>query len=349
MTRAIMAVAQGMDEQALVRAAPACGIQIARRCVDAIDLRAAAELEPDLPVIVSFDFPRLDGDHVRALMRGGRTVVGMVEQDQHATELARLGIHRWVSAQGAAETTMRFVADALRGHAPSGVWQVEPVEISRGTVIGVTGPHGAPGRTTMAIALGRALTQSPTCVIDADFLAPAMTVRLGVIDDVSGLTLALRHLDHGSLRAATVSSAAQPTAEGFALLSGVRDRALRRLIDAHQRDAVVRCAAEAYRWVVVDAGPGAFVGDEQIVVVRPDVLSMMRAIEILEEAGQDSPDPIIAVNGRHRDLPSVRAALRQQGRHLPVVLARAKDVRDELRRRQGDGKTITRSPTLDHS
>lgn len=349
MTRAIMAVAQGMDEQALVRAAPACGIEISRRCVDAIDLRAAAELEPDLPVIVSFGFPRLDGDHVRALMRGGRTVVGMVERDQQAKELAGLGIHRWVSAQGSAETTMRFVADALHGQSPSGVWQVEPVDVKHGTVIGVTGPHGAPGRTTMAIALGRALHAAPTCVIDADFLAPAMTVRLGVVDDVSGLTLALRHLDHGSLRSTTVASAAQPTAAGFALLSGVRDRELRGLIDDHQRDAVLRCAAEAYHWVVVDAGPEVFVGDEHVVVVRPDVVSMMRTLELLEDVGQDAPEPIIAVNGRRRDLASVRATLQHQGWHLPVVLASAKDVRDQIRRRQGDGKTITRSPILDHS
>ena len=349
MTRAIMAVAQGMDEPALVRAAPACGVQITRRCVDAIDLRAAAELEPTLPVIVSFGFPRLDGEHVRALMRSGRTVVGMVQHDEQATELSGLGIHRWVSAQGTADTTMRLVADALLGSTSSGVWQVEPIDVRLGTVIGVTGPHGAPGRTTMAIAIGRALHSSPTCVIDADFLAPAMTVQLGVIDDVSGFTLALRHLDHGSLRSTTVASAAQPTADGFALLSGVRDRALRRLIDTHQRDAVLRCAAEAYRWVVVDAGPCTLVGDVHVVVVRPDVVSMMRTVELLDESPQGTTEPIIAVNGGRRDLPRVRAALQHQGWQLPVVLARAKDVGDEIRRRQGDGKTITRSPILDHS
>lgn len=347
MSRVIMALGPEIDEPSLIRAASSCGVQVVRRCVDAVDLLAAAQIEPDLAVVCSRGVPRLISTHLRELMRNGRTVIGLVQHDEQAAELASWGVQRWVSAQGHAETTMRLIAEMLSGVSATGVWQVEYPPRPAGTIIGVTGAHGAPGRTSVAIGIGRALRTADTCVIDADLIAPAMAMRLGVIDEVSGFMLALRHLEHGSLRTSTLRAATQRTPHGFSVLTGISDPDFRRHVLPDQRDTVLQHAAQVFTWAVVDAGPSTCIGDVTVIVVRAEPLCMVRTVEFLRST--PCRDPIVAVNGRRRDLGAVRTALATQGWDVPIALATSRDLISLVRARQGEGRTTTLSPIFDHS
>nr|WP_281370343.1 hypothetical protein [Microbacterium pseudoresistens] len=80
------------------------------------------------------------------------------------------------------------------GHAGTG-GAFEP-----GRVVAVWGPHGAPGRTTIAIELAAALTRSgPVSLVDADTHAPAVALLLGLGDDGPGLAAACRRAETGGL------------------------------------------------------------------------------------------------------------------------------------------------------
>lgn len=58
-----------------------------------------------------------------------------------------------------------------------------------GPLYAVWGPHGAPGRTSIALALATELGRSGAdiCLVDADSHAPAVAQALGLSDDVPGL------------------------------------------------------------------------------------------------------------------------------------------------------------------
>ncbi|UJP11437.1 P-loop NTPase [Microbacterium sp. KUDC0406] len=74
-------------------------------------------------------------------------------------------------------------------------------------VIAVWGPHGAPGRTTLAIQLAVELARAGrrTALLDADTTAPSLSLQLGLGDEAPGLAAACRRAELGSLDAAELS------------------------------------------------------------------------------------------------------------------------------------------------
>lgn len=69
-----------------------------------------------------------------------------------------------------------------------------------GKIIAVWGTHGAPGRSTLALALAAYLNeQGRTILVDCDINAPAQVQLLGLPEDSSGLASAARLATHGEL------------------------------------------------------------------------------------------------------------------------------------------------------
>lgn len=69
-----------------------------------------------------------------------------------------------------------------------------------GKIIAVWGTHGAPGRSTLALALAAYLNeQGSTILVDCDINAPAQVQLLGLTEDSSGLASAARLATHGEL------------------------------------------------------------------------------------------------------------------------------------------------------
>lgn len=68
-------------------------------------------------------------------------------------------------------------------------------------VTAVWGPHGSPGRSTLAILLAIELTRlgRRTALVDADTVAPSLALLLGLGDEAAGLAAACRRAELGGL------------------------------------------------------------------------------------------------------------------------------------------------------
>ena len=109
------------------------------------------------------------------------------------------------------------VADALHGHSiDTGADETASDEADTGSrsnrLIAVWGPHGAPGRSTLAVQLA-ALLAAPdrgVALIDADTHAPALALLLGLTDDGPGIAAACRRAELGLLDGAELSRLSSP-------------------------------------------------------------------------------------------------------------------------------------------
>lgn len=112
---------------------------------------------------------------------------------------------RLASSFGLAPLTS-LEADQILNHAvPRGRAEV------RGGVIAVWGPHGAPGRSTVAASLAVELAQGATrsALIDADVHAPSLAIMLGLTDDGPGFASACRSAERQALDAAELARISQ--------------------------------------------------------------------------------------------------------------------------------------------
>jgi MinD-like ATPase involved in chromosome partitioning or flagellar assembly len=274
----LLAIPGIRQEPDLVVSAPAAGFRVIRRCVDAVDLFAAAAADPESPIIVSVGLPRLGADVIERLSTGaGRTVVGIAGCDDDLSRLHDLGVLAVVRAGPIAEATWRAVAALLAGSTtsssagavPAGVWATgcwdgatasldPPVAPAAplGRLVAVWGPAGAPGRTTVAIGVAEALSDDGhrSCIVDADTYGPAVAMALGVVEDASGLVVACRHADAGPLAASTLLGVSRRIRGDLHLLGGLSRPD--RWPDLRQGalDRVWQACREAFDVTVIDVG-----------------------------------------------------------------------------------------------
>jgi Mrp family chromosome partitioning ATPase len=226
----LLAVPDCPQETDLVAGAAGHGLRILRRCVDASDLLAAAAADPASAVVLSAALPRLSRDAVDRLGGGsGRHVVGLVSNDEAEQRLVGLGVTQVVGTGPSAAATLMELRDVLSGatapmrHEEPGVWATGGWTPGRGTIVAVWGPMGAPGRTTVATGVAESLAESGrrVCVVDADTYAPSVAMALGVIEDSSGLLVACRHADNGSLTASSLAGLTRRVGRDLHLLGGL--------------------------------------------------------------------------------------------------------------------------------
>ena len=93
----------------------------------------------------------------------------------------------------------------------------------RGSVVVVWGPGGAPGRTSLAIALGGELAATGVSVAlaDADTHGAAVAPFLGLLDEAPGFAAACRLAGTGSLTTAELDRVASTHRAGFRVLTGI--------------------------------------------------------------------------------------------------------------------------------
>jgi MinD-like ATPase involved in chromosome partitioning or flagellar assembly len=209
--------------------APALGLLsdgdtvVLKRCVDLADLIASAATGQADVAVVAGELPGLDADAVMRLLREDVRCVA-VGRDTEA--LGRIGVVAVVP-----EADLDSLRDAVRSagtrellvdHEPV-VDSALDVTGSRGLVIAVHGPAGAPGRTTLAIGLAaeHAHRGEPTVLVDADPHGGAIAQHLGVLDEVSGLLAAARLVNAGSLDGASFARCRRVVADGFEVLTGL--------------------------------------------------------------------------------------------------------------------------------
>ena len=196
------------------------GVVVLKRCVDVDDLLATATAGQADVAVLALDAHGLDAAAVEHLRRHRVRPVAITADptgDPARSRAARIGVATLVGERDLEALPDAVLdADAPETGTPDQVAVARkdlvvpsevaapmagPVAGTGGRVVAVWGPAGAPGRTTVALALGAELARrdAPTLVIDADPYGGAIAQQLGVMDEVSGLLSAARLSGSGDL------------------------------------------------------------------------------------------------------------------------------------------------------
>ena len=190
---------------------------VLRRCVDVPDLLAAASAGQADAAVVALEAPGLDQaavDHLRRFQVRPLAVVPAGPADEHRLRAARLGIATVVADDRLDELPAAVQAADEEADAdtvvPDPLADEPPPPPGGGRVLAVWGPAGAPGRTTVAVAVAAELAARGrrTTLVDADPYGGAVAQQLGILDEVSGLLAAARLAAGGDARAAVRVGAA---------------------------------------------------------------------------------------------------------------------------------------------
>jgi Mrp family chromosome partitioning ATPase len=250
---------------------PSSRLTIERRCLDTADLVAAAEAGRGRVALVGADAPRLDADVVRRVRDVGLVVVGLVTagDDDAAQRLRRWGadavVH--VEANDLGTAVLAISTAVARAGAPApGPDEGTLEELGGGAVIGVWGPAGAPGRTSVAIAIADEAVRAGVSVllVDADTWAPSVTVMLGVVDDGAGLASACRRALGGGLDTAALAALCRLVRPGFRVLPGLPRSGRWNEVRGAAMAEVLQVSRSLADLVVVDCG-FSLEADEELV------------------------------------------------------------------------------------
>lgn len=230
----VLAAGAAWEAVALGRLGERADIVVLKRCVDVADLLATAAAGQAGAAVVAIDAPGLDRAAVEHLRGHGVRPVAVLpsgsDLDAAALRASRIGVRAVLADDGldGLGDLVTEVEDVAAAAADASVRTPQP-----GRVVAVWGPHGAPGRTTLAIGLAAELARERrTILVDADPYGGAVAQQLGIVDEVSGMLAAARTASTGGL------------SERFG--------AVQRSIDP--RLSVVTGLPRADRWVEVRAG-----------------------------------------------------------------------------------------------
>ncbi|KRF18791.1 hypothetical protein ASG90_02515 [Nocardioides sp. Soil797] len=181
------------------------GIVVIKRCVDVTDLLASATTGQAEVAVVSLDAPGLDGPAVHHLRQHGVEPVAVLADPGRSDlrdRMNRLGL-----GFGVGINQIPHLPDAVL--AARATEQNQEPTTRPGPAMGpghgrctvVWGPSGAPGRTTLALALAGEFAQrgAAPLVVDADPWGGSVGQHLGILDDVSGLLACARAAAAGDL------------------------------------------------------------------------------------------------------------------------------------------------------
>ena len=241
--------------------APVC---VTRRCVDAVDLLGAAASGTARVAFVSAGLPRLAREAIARLEAAQVRVIGLaVEDDELSARRLRAldmpvvtlpgdDLELAVAAMAHAAADSRSLLEVSRASAGGSVSEADAP--APGRLVAVWGPTGAPGRTSVAVAIAdeSARAGTPALLVDADTHGGAVAAHLGLLDDVSGIVVACRQADAGSLDATALAAAARTVDGRLRVLTGIASPA---------RWAELRPAALVRLWDACRATPGLTVVD----------------------------------------------------------------------------------------
>ncbi|WP_405217685.1 CpaE family protein [Agrococcus sp. Ld7] len=184
-------------EDEIVREAARHGHRVAIRAATAADLierldARPADAEPRIDlVLVAAGDRHATRDLVAACDERGLRMLVIADDGAERSRAHALGVDAvsWSDGFGAIEARVDAPPDATAA------------QRSRGRVVAIWGPGGAPGRTTAAIALASefALLGKRVALIDADTTSASVAPALGLLDESPGFAAAARLARAGSL------------------------------------------------------------------------------------------------------------------------------------------------------
>ncbi|MCC4909591.1 ParA family protein [Microbacterium sp. cx-59] len=163
-------------------------------CAAAPDAAAAAAFDGATAVVLPAIAGILTSDAVAFADRQGIRLVPVGDDSAAARLAAAFGLAAPVPSVWSPRDIARAVL-AAQPPAP----ELAPAPAPR-TIV-VWGPHGSPGRTTLAIALATELARGGrhVALVDADSHAPAVAMTLGLPDEGPGFPVACRQAERGTL------------------------------------------------------------------------------------------------------------------------------------------------------
>ena len=193
---------------------------------------------------------------------------------------------------GSARTRAAAAGRPLPGSPPdAGAETAQPRE---GRLVVVWGPHGAPGRTTVAASLAHGLARAGGSVlVDADVEAPSLVQVLGLPEDSSSLATAARLASHSRLDTESLVGLLVPVGPDHSLLSGLgRSGRWRELPPSPMADVWTGCR-EVAAWTVVDIAGGPLEDEVDDYTLEPgrDALaaSLVRSADVVIIVGAADP------------------------------------------------------------
>ena len=256
-------------------------LHVARRCVDVVDLLAAAGAGLGRVALVAADLRRLDADAVDRLVAADVVPVGVVARGDLSAEdrMRSLGVEFLVpddadpavvagvlteaevsrAGRSPGQATTRMFGDPATSMAiPPGAGDRLAVEepSRRGTVLAVWGPTGAPGRTTTAITLADELARlgHSTLLVDADVYGATVAAELGLLDESPGIAAACRLASSTRLTGATLAGLCWQLQPNLRVLTGIPIAARWPELRTAAVGAVLAAARRLADVIVVDCG-----------------------------------------------------------------------------------------------
>lgn len=323
-SQVIVALGSVPWEAALVAALrhPASGMVVARRCLDAADLRAAVKTTGAGRVLITAALPQMDLEVVRALQDDGVIVIGVVrgcgnEEDltteQDRDQLQSWGVNDIVAflVEQPGRTAVELAAVGSGGSRTAIPPSTDPPPTTRtvrphivaaaplhqGHLHVVWGPPGSPGRSTLAITMAVALSEmgQRVLLIDADSDAPALAAMLAMVEPGPGLVTALQRASTARLTTTELADLTVPVSGTLHLLSGapapmpradLRPAALARILE------VARDSADG---VIVDLGGSPLPAPTGADHAAWAVLEAMAAADTIHVVGGSDPVSLIRV------------------------------------------------------
>ncbi|MDO5726414.1 MAG: hypothetical protein Q4Q03_00645 [Bowdeniella nasicola] len=282
MTSGILLAVFGPLEPALVRALDQYRdqVRVQRRCSDHAEVLAAAHAGVGAIAVIDAASGRVDAEFVRQLQASGLCVMLLSHHDD-LERIGSLGADKVMADTTAPEVIATAIVQLVCGERqyhremPPPPAQV-PVETT--TVIAITGPPGSTGRTTVAITLAHALAElGPTLLIDADMCAPSIDVRLGILDDISGLATIARRANQGRLNQEVLRAAVR-TRGAIDILTGIGSATRWAEIPPATIEPLIYTAGRSYRFVIFDTEATPWPAAERYDPFAPHVGELRTAI-----------------------------------------------------------------------
>jgi len=237
------------------------GHSVAARCDNAAELsRAIADRRLDVAIVAAN--PRYLTERLLAESdSAGVRVVGLVASDADRRHAASVGLLETVDEEADWPRLEALVIGPVGSPTPRS-------DGPRGQVIAVWGPAGAPGRTSVAIAIAAELAAEGFSVVlaDADTHSGAVAPALGLLDESPGFAAACRLAGADSLDTAELERIGQRYLSGhgsFWVLTGIgRPSRWPELSGDRVTDTLRRCRTWV-DYVVVDTS-SSLESDEEI-------------------------------------------------------------------------------------
>lgn len=340
MINAIVAIGQVDWEAPFVSGLshPMTGIQVQRRCVDAVDVLSVAKVISADVVVISDHTMRLDEEFFAELSRLQIRVIALTTNPKYFADFVNV---EWIELEQNPLAAIPILAALLRLNKTT---NEEPVT-STGELIFIGGFSGGTGKTRLAMELAFSLASQNkrTLLVDGDTYGPAMTQLFNQPITQLGLLDVCRKVERKTATHNFLSQDAINFSEYLFFLPGLVKAS--RWVDLRQvaLSELWQIAKTQFDYVIVDAGPvlevdpmvsmeielpkrnlvsttALHAADKAVLTCRSDAVSVTRLIKgVIENWHSFSSKAVSAVVLTSQDKKSSKEAVCSIGMHTEIL------------------------------